>query len=162
MTHSAVRGFPPAGGARRREWSRQSRADTMKTTITPLAIVVAGAFGLGAPAHAQGADPRGVNPTHYQCYKVEAPTKQVVLKSLRDQFGTAAPVTVVTPMFLCAPTDKNGVAAKDKTTHYLCYQDEGLKPPGKKAQITNQFGTIDVTILTPAMLCVPSLKKITG
>jgi hypothetical protein len=134
----------------------------MKTTITPLAIIVAGAFCLGAPAHAQGANPRGVNPTHYQCYKVEAASKEIVLKSLRDQFGTTAPVKVATPMFLCAPTDKNGVPAKDKTTHYLCYQDEGVKPPGKKARITNQFGAIDVLIATPVMLCVPSIKKIIG
>ena len=134
----------------------------MKTTITPLVIVVAGAFGLGAPAHAQGANPRGVNPTHYQCYKVEATTKEIVLKSLRDQFGAAAPVKVTTPLFLCAPTDKNGVAAKDKTTHYLCYQDDGVKPVNKKAQITNQFGEMGIAITTPAMLCVPSLKKISG
>jgi hypothetical protein len=134
----------------------------MKTTITPLAIIIAGAFGLAAPAHAQGADPRGVNPTHYQCYKVEAPTKQITLKVLRDQFGTATPVKVGTPLFLCAPTDKNGVAAKDRTTHYLCYEDEGVKPANKKAQITNQFGTIPVSILAPVMLCVPSLKKISG
>jgi len=133
----------------------------MKATIT-LAILTAASFGLGAPAYAQGANPRGVNPTHYQCYKVEAATNKITLKSLKDQFGTAAPVTVGTPLFLCAPTDKNGVAAKDRTTHYLCYQDEGVKPPNKKAQITNQFGNIPVSILTPAMLCVPSLKKITG
>ncbi|MEA3024512.1 MAG: hypothetical protein QOK01_3364 [Alphaproteobacteria bacterium] len=134
----------------------------MKATITRLAIVIAGAFGLAAPAHAQGANPRGVNPTHYQCYKIDAPAKQVTVKSLRDQFGTAGPVTLGAPLFLCAPTDKNGVAAKDKTTHYLCYQDDGVKPVNKKAQITNQFGEMGIAITTPAMLCVPSLKKLSG
>ena len=54
----------------------------MKATITRLAVVIAGAFGLAAPAHAQGANPRGVNPTHYQCYKIDAPAKPVTLKVL--------------------------------------------------------------------------------
>jgi hypothetical protein len=122
-------------------------------------LASATALGIGASALAQGKDPPGVNPTHYQCYKVEAPTKPITLKTLRDQFGVAENITIHTPLYLCAPTDKNGVAAKDKTTHYLCYQEEG-KAVNRKAAITNQFGTINLAILTPAMLCAPSLKKL--
>jgi hypothetical protein len=90
---------------------------------------------------------------------VEAPTKPITLNTLRDQFGVAEKITIHTPLYLCAPTDKNGVAAKDKTTHYLCYQEEG-KAVNRKAAITNQFGTVNLAVLTPAMLCVPSLKKL--
>jgi hypothetical protein len=112
------------------------------------------------PAEAQGKDPPGVNPTHYQCYQVKAPTKLLTLKSLRDQFGVAEKISVTTPMHLCVPTAKNGVEPKDPRTHYLCYQDKGVKPPNRKARITNQFGDVDIAVLTPTMLCVPSLKKL--
>ena len=108
---------------------------------------------------AQGQNPPEVNPAHYQCYRVEAPTRLVRVK-LRDQFGASSPVTVATPMFLCAPTDKNGMGIKDEVTHLLCYQDRGVKTPNKRAVIRNQFGEFRVAIGAAAMLCVPSLKKL--
>jgi hypothetical protein len=129
-------------------------------SISSLVIAMLAGVGLSASAQAQGANPPGVNPTHYQCYRVEAPTKPVELKQLRDQFGIAGPVKVATPMFLCAPTAKNGVAPRDRITHYLCYQDEGVKPANRKARITNQFGTLDLAVLGPTTLCVPSLKRL--
>ena len=130
----------------------------MKTFIAAFACAAA-ALGLGTPVHAQGQNPPEVNPAHYQCYRVEAPTRLVRVK-LRDQFGASAPVTVATPMFLCAPTDKNGMGIKDEVTHLLCYQDRGVKTPNKRAVIRNQFGEFRVAIGAAAMLCVPSLKKL--
>jgi len=117
------------------------------------------AVGFQAPARAQGQNPPGVDPTHYQCYKVEGPTRPIRVK-LRDQFGEASPVTVARPMFLCAPTEKNGMEPRDSRTHYLCYQDRGVRTPNKGAVIRNQFGEMRVQVQTPAMLCVPSLKRL--
>lgn len=66
---------------------------------------VAPAPGPGAAsAQAEGKDPPGVNPIHYQCYKVEAPTKPITVNTLRDQFGAAEKIAVTTPMYLCVPT----------------------------------------------------------
>jgi hypothetical protein len=112
------------------------------------------------PASAQGQNPPGIGPTHYQCYKVEGPTRAVTLRTLKDQFGGAEGVAVGAPMFLCAPTAKNGAAPRDARTHYLCYQDKGVRTPNKGALIVNQFGQMRVRVLTPAMLCVPSLKRL--
>ena len=119
---------------------------------------------LGLPAHAQnGKNPPSVNPTHYQCYTVEAPANAATLKTLRDQFGAAEGVKLGKPLYLCAPTAKNGAAPKDRTTHYLCYEDEGVKPPNRKARIINQLTKdtgITLGVEKPVMLCVPSVKKL--
>lgn len=135
----------------------------MRTVIRPIGIAVAIVGGLGVAAHAQdGKNPPGVNPTHYQCYRVEAPTEPIVVKLLQDQFGIAEEVKIGTPLHLCAPTAKNRVAARDRVTHYLCYQDE-VKPANKKVNIINQFTKktgIDLAVLGPAFLCVPSRKKV--
>ena len=85
------------------------------------------------------------------------------VKTLRDQFGLAEGVKLVKPLYLCAPTAKNGANPRDRTTHYLCYEDEGVKPVGKKARIINQLTKetgIELAVEKPVMLCVPSLKKL--
>jgi hypothetical protein len=136
----------------------------MTSKITPFGIAVVIVCGLGSPAHAQsGRNPPGVNPTHYQCYMVDAATDAITLKLLRDQFGVSEAVKLTRPMMLCAPTAKNGTTPKDRVTHYLCYEDEGVKPADRKARIINQLTKetgIELGIGKPTMLCVPSLKKL--
>ncbi len=62
----------------------------MGTNLTLFGTAAVIVFALVGPAHAQnGKNPRGVNPVHYQCYTVEAPTNEATLKTLRDQFGTS-------------------------------------------------------------------------
>jgi hypothetical protein len=136
----------------------------MTTRFTPFAIAAVAVFGLGSPVHAQdGKNPPRVNPTHYPCYTVEAPATPETLRALRDQFGISEGVKLSKPVMLCAPTGKNGTAPRDRITHYLCYQDEGVKPVHKKARIINQLTKdtgIDLSVEAPTMLCVPSLKKL--
>ena len=132
----------------------------LKINLIGIAIL----FGLVAPAIAQnGKNPNRVNPTHYQCYTVAASNEPATIKALRDQFGVSEPVKLDKAVMLCAPTAKNGVAAKDRVTHYLCYEDEGVKPVNRKAVVVNQFtkpAGIPLTIEAPKMLCVPSLKRL--
>ena len=136
----------------------------MRTKFTPFGIAIVVAFGLGSPVQAQnGKNPPNVNPTHYQCYSVEGPASTATLKSLRDQFGLSTGVKLTKLLYLCAPTEKNGVAAKDKITHYLCYEDDVKTVPNKKARIVNQLTKdtgVDLAVLKPVMLCVPSVKKL--
>lgn len=136
----------------------------MAIRITPFVIAVVIVCGLGSSVQAQdGRDPRAVNPTHYQCYAVEAPTSAVTLKLLRDQFGISEGVKLGRPVMLCAPTAKNGTSPKDRITHYLCYEDAEAKPADRKARIINQLTKetgIDLAVQKPTMLCVPSLKKL--
>jgi hypothetical protein len=132
----------------------------MKSTIVIVSAAALLLIGTAAPSLAQR-NPQGVNPTHYQCYRVterDPAFKERAVK-LRDQFG-GSDAKVLKPVMLCAPTDKNNLAARDKTTHYLCYEDEGPKPPEKVAEITNQFGKEVVVVNGPTMLCVPSLKRL--
>lgn len=134
----------------------------MLTKMVPIGIAVV--FGLSSPLYAQiGTNPPRVNPTHYQCYTVEAPSEAMTVKTLRDQFGVSEGVKIGKLVFLCAPTAKNGVLPKDRVTHYLCYEDEGVKPAQRKARVINQFTKqtgIDLSVETPKLLCVPSLKKL--
>ena len=132
----------------------------MKTFLASFGCAAFLMLGLHSPASAQGQNPPGVDPTHYQCYKVEGTARPVTLRTLKDQFGAAERVAVGAPMFLCAPTAKNGAEPRDERTHYLCYQDKGVRTPNKGALLTNQFGELRVRVTTPAMLCVPSLKRL--
>ncbi len=101
---------------------------------------------------------------HFQCYKVKrskgAPkfTKRTV--SIANQFETMT-VTVVKPVRLCAPANKNGEdpTAPSHTEHLLCYKTKGA-PFGQSIHtIDNQFGHDTVKVIHRRELCVPSLKN---
>jgi len=133
----------------------------MKSSIViKAATVFAAMAALSAQGSAQGKDPPGVNPAHYQCYRVAeaVPFKPLDVK-LQDQFG-ASGAKVVKPTMICAPTSKNGAPVKDPRTHLVCYEDEGPKPVDKKVSVQNQFGKDTLTVGGPVMLCVPSLKTV--
>lgn len=130
----------------------------MKTMI--IGILAAAAFAGATPAQAQGKNPPGVNPNHYQCYRITGSEgfKELAVK-LDDQFQRSE-AKVLKPVFLCTPVTKNHLQARDRTTHLLCYEEVGSKAADKKAIITNQFGKIVVAVGTPELLCVPSLKQV--
>jgi hypothetical protein len=132
----------------------------MKTsTFAALGATLAIIAGASAPARAQGQNPPGVNPTHYQCYRVsEANPLKAQQVKLRDQFA-ASGVKLGKALYLCAPVEKNGVPPKDKDTHLICYSIEG-KAANKKVSVTHQFGTQTLTVGGVVSLCVPSIKKV--
>jgi len=129
------------------------------TTLIGFAAAIS-LIASGATALAQK-NPPGVNPTHYQCYRVaeKEPAFKPREVKLSDQFG-ASGAKVLKPMFLCAPASKNDLAARDKVTHYLCYEDEGPKAPDRPVEVTNQFGKEILVVGGPAVLCVPSIKTL--
>ena len=132
----------------------------MKVASIAVLGVTAVVFGAGAPAYGQGKNPPGVNPTHYQCYRVDkAKPMKAITVTLKDQFG-AAKVQVIQPVYLCSPTAKNEQAPKDPDTHFLCYEDKGVKAPNKKVHLINQFGEQDLVVGVPFLLCVPTIKKL--
>jgi hypothetical protein len=121
------------------------------------------ALGLGmaltSAAQAQGANPPGVDPAHFLCYRVsqEKPIKPVEVK-LADQFGNFG-TKIGNALFLCAPVSKNGADVKDKVTHLTCYS-VSAKNAGKKVKVTNQFGSQILTVGGSVVLCVPSIKEV--
>jgi hypothetical protein len=127
------------------------------TTLIPLAAAMV-FTGISTTAWAQK-NPPGVNPTHYQCYRVieEKPPFKERKVRLRDQFG-ASSAEVIKPEFICAPTLKNNLKPRDTRTHYVCYEDKGPKTPERKVEIVNQFGKEILVVAQPTVLCVPSRK----
>lgn len=130
-------------------------------TVTPgrMIVIVLG-LGMVAPASAQDKNPPGVNPQHYQCYSVTEPKPsrphEVVL---RDQFGESE-TTTAKPVLLCNPVSKNKEEVRDKETHLVCYEIRPHKSVEKRVEVQNQFGMELLSVGTPRILCVPSLKRI--
>src|SRR5687768_6780878 len=107
-----------------------------------VAVAIAFTFLIVAlPAQAQGQNPRGVNPTHYQCYEVTSVRGNVqpVEVKLRDQFGRSQ-VTLQKPNYICAPVQKNDSRPSDRRTHLVCYFGFDAQPVNKKVRVENQFG----------------------
>ena len=126
-----------------------------------IALVAVGAacvLGVSAPARAQGQNPEGVNPEHYECYQIAGQFRPIPAK-LRDQFG-ASDARVVKPVYLCNPVQKNDQPIKDERTHLVCYQILGPKPANKAVRVVNQFGNQTFKVAAAQLLCVPSLKEV--
>ena len=119
------------------------------------------AIGIGmaliAPAQAQK-NPDGVNPTHFQCYRVSQQKPIKGEAKVKDQF-TGMSYKLGAAMFLCAPASKNGEPVKDEKTHLTCYSIPA-KNAGKKVMVTHQFGEQVLAVGGSVTLCLPSLKKV--
>jgi hypothetical protein len=126
-----------------------------------LALATSLSITLVTTASAQGPNPPGVNPQHYECYDVVDSIPRLAQKvELRDQFGASATVTA-RAMFLCNPVSKNNGRITDKLTHFVCYEIRPVKF-AKWVATTNQFGVDTLAVRSPHMLCVPSLKTVVG
>jgi hypothetical protein len=121
-------------------------------------ITAALALGFGVPAHGQGQNPEGVNPEHYECYRVTGKIRPIPVR-LKDQFGSSE-ARLATPVYLCNPVQKNDQPIKDEKTHLVCYQITGPKPANKSVRVVNQFGNQPLRVTIAQLLCVPSLKEL--
>jgi hypothetical protein len=111
------------------------------------------------PSRAQAQNPP-FNPNHYQCYKIsEAEPFKPREVRLKDQFGSST-AKLVRPVLLCAPTDKNGVPARDRRTHLVCYEGDFNHSADKLVGVRNQFGDEKLKVGSAVTLCVPSLKQV--
>jgi len=109
-------------------------------------------------------------PTGYmRCYQARR-TKQTpkfaqVDVSLQDQF-TVSTTTVRGQRELCNPASVDGsfVGGVDLTAHLTCYatRDRSQTPKFRRlnVQVTNAFGTQQLSLSKPFQLCVPSEKGI--
>jgi hypothetical protein len=82
---------------------------------------------------------------------------------LDDQFGSGT-VDVVRPMQICNPADKNDEdpGVPSNPNHLAGYQVRQLTPrfaPAFGQRIVNQFGTLDLDIIRPHRMLVPSAKS---
>lgn len=141
--------------------TRNAIGDHMNFRHTSMIGVVFVVSFVARTASAQGKNPPGVNPEHFQCYSVIGHTVPTQRVALRDQFGVSD-VTTARAMFLCAPVSKNNEAPKDTVTHLVCYQVSQHKAAAPRVTVQNQFGTQVLTVGVPQLLCVPSLKTVLG
>ncbi len=104
---------------------------------------------------------------HFQCYRVFVTPRTprfvaVPGVALDDQFGSMT-VTVLRPLYLCSPVDKNGEdpTAPTDVTHLMCYQvkqtDKVRFAKVVGLFVDNQFGPEQVDARHPSTLCVPAL-----
>jgi hypothetical protein len=102
---------------------------------------------------------------HFTCYKVKrtrGAAKFVPLSvTVADQFQSVTE-TVIKPMRLCAPANKNNEdpSAPLHPDHLLCYKTRSTTTFGTvDVSISNQFGPDQLTLIHRRELCVPSIKN---
>jgi hypothetical protein len=97
---------------------------------------------------------------HFKCHRAtgDRVDESVVLK---DQFQ-GAQVRVGAPVLFCNPTLKihNGETTKvsHPEAHLTCYRTLPSTPFDKVVPVRNQFGKAKLSLSSPNLLCVPSLK----
>jgi hypothetical protein len=101
-------------------------------------------------------------PDHFVCYEVKpkafTPIPNV---SVVDHFGTHT-ATVRFPHRLCAPADKRDEdpGAPTHPDHLLGYIAKGASVKVANQTVVNQFGTINLDVVRPDILLVPTLKSL--
>lgn len=100
---------------------------------------------------------------HWKCYAAADLFDPDVTVNMKDQFQLASNVVVVQGRYLCNPVKKNsGPMPPLPEEHLACYEISGappLNPPlNPSHDLEDQFGAYSVSVLSPELLCVPSLK----
>jgi cysteine-rich repeat protein len=106
---------------------------------------------------------------HFKCYAAKIAPKTPKFASrdvtLTDQYETKV-VTVLKPVGVCAPVQKNEEPIRDAQTHLTCYQMKDVKGQEKfakrLAQVRNQFGELTLNVTKANTLCVPAAKTDLG
>ncbi len=100
---------------------------------------------------------------HFKCYKVDPlggpPEEEVILE---DQFGVFNAVVTYADLF-CNPTEKmhgtETTPISNDEGHLTIYDLELVEEPvAKRVEVTNQFGTQNLTVYGPVKLAVPTQK----
>ena len=102
---------------------------------------------------------------HFQCYELKPSATPPFSVTIQDAFGTLTG----SPRFphrLCAPADKNGEDPTAPThlahlTGYVLTNVSGFTRQLNQT-IVNQFGSVTLDALRPAVLMVPTAKSLTG
>lgn len=97
---------------------------------------------------------------HFKCYDVKARRKFRARRvQLTDEFGAAA-ATVVKPLDLCNPVQKNKESLQNRTDHLKCYAIRSSQFKRRTVRVRNQFGPDTLNVVKPKTLCLPSSKRL--
>jgi hypothetical protein len=124
-------------------------------TVTPLRLCLPSGKNIGAtiPAPAAGLD-------HFACYAIRTTTQPKLRRfTLTDQFGRRV-AAVGRNASLCVPARKNTSRILNRRDHLTCVTitTSGLEPV--RVTYRNQFGPGRLVVVRPALLCLPTLKRI--
>jgi polyhydroxybutyrate depolymerase len=104
---------------------------------------------------------------HFKCYKakdLKSPKFAATTVALNDQFGiNDGDFDVKKPSLFCNPVNKNNEGIVNAADHLTCYTVKGPKLPKQdrpKVEVANQFGTLQLEVQKPFLLCVPSTKSV--
>jgi hypothetical protein len=100
---------------------------------------------------------------HYKCYRIAMPMGWMELNfTLQDQFDPIPEeiTAISTPVYFCAPCQKNNEPMYDTTTHYVAYLISPQSTSSESRVTVDQFGDHSIQVLNSEMLLVPSKKTI--
>jgi hypothetical protein len=99
---------------------------------------------------------------HFKCYSASGNDFTSRTVTLADEFRSVT-TSVVRPVGLCNPVDKDGEGIHDATAHLECYattdSSGGTPFTSRAVRVTNQFGEEQLTAGTSYGVCVPTEKN---
>ena len=137
---------------------------TPTPTATETATPTPTATKTATPTPTVTATPQPLDP--FQCYEIHRPPLNRTGVLLEDQFGPST-ATIKRAKRICAPAN---VAGGDSTatthpghlTSYTIKQTSSRFTPIKGVTVTDQFGSLVVTVKKPDRLLVPTAKSLTA
>jgi len=139
----------------------------MKRHMMIPAMAVLLVAGWGPPVAAQDGE---FSLDHFQCYDARSDEPFAPRDvELHDQFTAQLGVTVLRPVLLCTPVDKNHEGFENPLgafgPHFTCYQTRDARGEEAFARrqvvVRNQFGEQTLTVFKrKGLLCVPSEKSL--
>jgi hypothetical protein len=72
-----------------------------------------------------------------------------------------APIHVKKPSYVCLPADVDGSGVPDEGVAQCCYQTKGPAPIRPvPAEITDSFGTLQLGLSKPSLVCQPCSAQV--
>jgi polyhydroxybutyrate depolymerase len=104
---------------------------------------------------------------HFKCYKAKDLKNPKFVKTtvqLSDQFGiNDGDFDAQKPFLFCNPANKNDEGILNPADHLTCYKVKGpklAKQSRPKVEAVDQFGSLELEVQKPFLLCVPSAKTV--
>jgi hypothetical protein len=135
------------------------RRGLMALLAVAVGVVLAVGGGTMAAAPGTATTPEGLD--HFKCYTAkQTPPFRPRKVAVKDQFVSGKTI-VQSVRVLCNPVRKDESKVLHERAHLICYQtlDSGIDFKRQKVSVTNQFGKLELVVVRPESLCVPSLKS---
>ncbi|MBV8067806.1 MAG: hypothetical protein JO113_07500 [Candidatus Eremiobacteraeota bacterium] len=135
-----------------------------RTAIVVAVVLVAFVLGRLTTASTPAAAafmPQATTFSHFECYNAVLPKFSGAQVNLKDQFQSYT-TGVGQPELFCTPVTKTVISGPNMhvpppADHLTCYQIQGPNP-NQTRTFYNQFQKGQVSVQSPALLCLPTHK----